>query len=135
MDHTGNMAESVELLYEKAKKYAKTNAELIALNAVDKTSDVLSSLIARVFVGLVIAMFALFISLGLSLLIGKLLNEYYLGFFIVSAFYLVLAIVLYTCKDTLIKLPIANLFIRKLMKSKNPDFNFFDNIKETDHEA
>jgi len=135
MDHTGNMAESVDLLYKKAKKYAETNAELLALNAVDKTSDVLSSLTARLLIILVFAMFALFVSLGLSFFIGELLHAYYLGFFIVSAFYLVVAIMLYLFKDTLIKLPVANLFIRKLLKSKNPDSNYFANLKDADHET
>ena len=133
MSHTGNMADSVEMLYDKAKKYALTNAELIALNAVDKTSDMVSSLVAKVLIVLVAAMFALLVSVGLSLLIGNLLEAYYLGFFIVSAFYLVVAFVLYIYKDGLIKTPVANMFINKLMKSKNSNLNFLDSINKTEN--
>ena len=135
MSHTGNMADSVEMLYDKAKKYALTNAELIALNAVDKTSDMVSSLVAKVLIVLVAAMFALLVSVGLSLLIGNLLEAYYLGFFIVSAFYLVVALVLFIYKDVLIKTPVANMFISKLMKSKNSNLNFLDSINNTDDET
>lgn len=135
MDHTGSMAKSVELLYDKAKKYAETNAELFALNAVDKTSDLLSSIAASVLIVMVIAMFALFLSFGLSFYIGNLLDAYYLGFLVVSACYLVAAILLYLFKDTLIKLPIANLFISKLLKSKHPDSGYFHQFKDTNHEA
>lgn len=134
MNSNTNMAKSIEMLYEKAKKYAGTSTELFALNAVDKTADVLSSLTSVVLLVIVVAMFTLFVNVGLSLFIGSLLNEYYLGFFIVSGFYLVLALVLYVFKDKLIKMPVANLIIAQLLKSKNSDFNIPDILKETNHE-
>ncbi len=134
MDSTTNMAKSVDMLYEKAKKYTETSAELLALNAVDKTADVLSSLTSRVIIVMFFAMFTLFINVGLSLFIGSLLNEYYLGFFIISAFYLVLALVLYVFKDKFIKTPVTNLIILKLLKSKKSDSDIFNLYKEIKNE-
>ncbi|MDO7171924.1 hypothetical protein [Mariniflexile sp. AS56] len=134
MNSGTNMTKSVDLLYEKAKKYTETSAELLALNTVDKTADVLSSLTTIVLLVLVVVMFTLFINVGLSLLIGSLLNAYYLGFFIVSGFYIVLALVLYVLKDKLIKMPVSNLIISKLLKSKNSDFNIADIFKKAHHE-
>ncbi|WNH09337.1 hypothetical protein [Thalassobellus suaedae] len=134
MDSTTNMAKSVEKLYEKAKKYTETSAELLALNTVDKTADVLSSLTFIVLLVIVVAMFTLFINVGLSLFLGSLLNAYYLGFFIVSAFYLVVALILYVYKDKLIKTPVANLIIEKLLKSKNSASKVFDSLKEGEHD-
>jgi hypothetical protein len=109
-----NTASSVEMLYEKAKKYTQTSLDLLTLNTVDKTADVLSSLTSRVFIAMAVAMFTLFINIGISLFIGKLLNDYYLGFLIVSAFYFIIAGVLYFFKEKLIETPIANLIIAKL---------------------
>ena len=117
MDSTTNMAKSVEKLYEKAKKYTETSAELLALNTVDKTADVLSSLTSIVLLVIVVAMFTLFINVGLSLFLGSLLNAYYLGFFIVSAFYFVVALILYVYKDKLIKTPVLRFLIH--LKKKN----------------
>lgn len=134
MDNPTNMAKSIDVLYEKAKKYTETSAELLALNAVDKTADVLSSLTVIVLLVIAVAMFTVFINVGLSLFIGSMLNQYYLGFFIVSGFYLLLAIVLYMFKDRFIKTPVANLIIAKLLKSKNTDFNIPDLLNETKHE-
>ncbi len=134
MNNTANMAKSVEILYEKAKKYTETSAELLALNAVDRTADVLSSLTSRVIIVMFFAMFTLFINVGLSLFIGSLLNEYYLGFFIISAFYLVLALVLYVFKDKFIKTPVTNLIILKLLKSKKSDSDIFNLYKEIKNE-
>ncbi|MEN3322853.1 hypothetical protein VP395_03880 [Mariniflexile soesokkakense] len=134
MNSTTNMAKSIDMLYEKAKKYTETSAELFALNTVDKTADVLSSLTSIVLIVIVVTMFTLFVNVGLSLFIGNLLDEYYLGFFIVSGFYLVLALVLYKFKDKIIKMPVANLIIAKLLKSKNSDFNIPNILKEADDE-
>lgn len=135
MSNSENMAKSVDMLYEKAKKYTETSAELLTLKAVDKSADVLSSLTAILFIAIVFAMFTLFVNVGLSLLIGSMLNQYYLGFFIVSAFYLVFGFVLYVFRDKVIKSPIANLVITKLLKSKNSDSNYFDKLKNDHHEA
>ena len=130
----GDVVKSVDMLYEKAKKYTETSAELLALNSVDKTADVLSSLTSRVIIVMFFAMFTLFINVGLSLFIGSLLNEYYLGFFIISAFYLVVALMLYVFKDKFIKIPVTNLIILKLLKSKKSDSDIFNLYKEIKNE-
>ena len=113
----------------KNKKYTQTSLDLLALNTVDKTADVLSSLTSRVFVAMAVAMFTLFINIGISLFIGKLLHEYYLGFLIVSAFYFIIAVVLYVFKDKLIETPITNMIITKLLKSKRSGLNILDKFK------
>jgi hypothetical protein len=75
-------------------------------------------LMARMAIVMVVAMFTLFINIGISLFIGKMMGEYYLGFMIVSLFYLILAIVLYLFSNQFIKIPITNLVIEKLLKPK-----------------
>ena len=124
-----NTATNIELLYDKAKKYTETSMELFRLNAIDKTADVASSLMARMAIVMVVAMFTLFVNIGIALLIGKMMGEYYLGFMIVSLFYLIVAIVLYLFSNRLIKIPITNLVIEKLLKTK---VNHQTNVIETD---
>ncbi|HLP63862.1 hypothetical protein [Flavobacterium sp.] len=111
-------ATNIELLYDKAKKYTETSMELFRLNAIDKTADVASSLMARMAIVMVVAMFTLFVNIGIALFIGKMMGEYYLGFMIVSLFYLILAVVLHVFRNQFIKIPITNLVIEKLMKTK-----------------
>lgn len=127
-----NTATNIELLYDKAKKYTETSIELFRLNAIDKTADVSSSLMARMAIVMVVAMFTLFINIGISLFIGKMMGEYYLGFMIVSLFYLILAIVLYLFSNQLIKIPITNLVIEKLLKTK---VNHQSNVIATDEDV
>lgn len=117
------IATNMELLYEKAKDYAEINLELAKLNAVDKTADIVSSLLARLLVIMVVAIFVLFLSLSLSLYLGELLGKEYLGFLVVSGFYLILAIMLHYNRDKIIKEPLTNVVIAKLLKTKSVSNN------------
>lgn len=108
-------------LFEKVENYATTSVNLLKLNAVEKSADVISSLSHRIVLLLVVAMFTLFINVGVSMYIGKLLNEYYLGFFIVSTFYLMLAVFIYIFRNKFLKTPISNMVITKLLKKVDLD--------------
>ena len=113
-----NIATDIELLYNKAEKYTKTSFELLQLNTIDKTSDVISSLAVITSMVIIVAMFILFINIGISLLIGKLLNDYAMGFFLISGFYFIVALIVFVFRKTLIKIPIDNLIVSKLLKDK-----------------
>ncbi len=107
---------TIEMLFERAEDYTKTTIDLVKLTAVDKTADVLSSLISRLTVSIVFVLFAFLANIGLSLWVGELVGKVYYGFFIVSSIYLVLAIMLYIVKDKLLKMPISNFIIAKMLK-------------------
>ena len=113
-----NIATNIDLLYQKAKEYTETSLELYKLNAIDKTADLVSSLFARLSLFTVVAMFSLFLNIALSLYLGKILGEMYLGFLIVSGIYLVLSIAIYFLSYKLIKVPVTDLIISKLLKTK-----------------
>ncbi|SDH10317.1 hypothetical protein SAMN04488062_104135 [Flavobacterium omnivorum] len=111
-----NNASTIEMLFERAEDYTRTTVELAKLNAVDKTADVMSSLLSRLTVSIVFVLFAFLANIGLSLWIGELLGKVYYGFFIVSSVYLIVAIVLYLFKDQWLKMPISNFIIVKMLK-------------------
>ena len=113
-----NIAENVELLYEKAEQYSKTSFKLLQLTTIEKTSDVISSLSVIIVISILFAMFTLFINIGISLYIGALLKNTALGFFIVSGFYFVLVIAVFIFRKSLIKIPIDNLIVFKLLKEE-----------------
>lgn len=111
-----NKATTIEMLFEKAEDYTRTTIDLVKLNAVDKTADVMSSLLSRLAVSIVFVMFAVLVNIGLSLWIGELLGKAYFGFFAVSSVYLLIAIVLNVFKDQWIKMPVNNFLIVKMLK-------------------
>ena len=106
----------IENLFEKAEEYGKTTLELIKLKAIDKSAEVLSSLVASLVIFMVIILLVVLSSLGLSLWIGEALGKTYYGFFAVSGFYAVIALLLYLFKSKWIKYPISDSIISQMMK-------------------
>jgi hypothetical protein len=111
-----NIAENIELLYQKVEKYSKTSFELLQLSTINKTSDILSSLAVVIALSILLAMFTLFMNIGISLYLGDLLNNYVLGFMIVAICYFIIGIILFFFRKSLIKTPIENLIISKFLK-------------------
>lgn len=114
--------ENAEILYEKAKEYTETSIELYKLNAINTTADVVSSLVSRIVLLIVVSLFTLFVNIAISLFIGEQLGSSYLGFLFVSGFYLTVAIIVQVFNYKLIKKPISNLVIGKLLNPTRVDF-------------
>lgn len=111
-------ATTLELLFEKAENYVKTTVELTKLNVIDKSSDVLSSLMTQIIILAFVALFSFLVNIGISLWIGELLGKSFYGFFIVAGGNLVLIILLYLFRNSWIKIPITNLIIAKIVNPK-----------------
>ncbi|NGY38830.1 hypothetical protein FQU23_015095 [Flavobacterium sp. XN-5] len=111
-------ATTIEILFEKVEDYTRTTVELAKLKVIDTSADVLSSLLSRLAIAIVFAMFILLLNFGLSIWLGEVLGSMYYGFFIMAALYLILSIVLYSYKDKWIKMPISNFIITKMLKNQ-----------------
>jgi phosphoglycerol transferase MdoB-like AlkP superfamily enzyme len=111
-------ATPIATLFERAEDYSKTTIELFKLEAIDKSSDVVSSLVTRLAVFMAVVLFILIISIGIALWIGKLLGESYYGFFIIGCFYALIAILLSTFRHQWIKYPVSNSIIKQMLKGK-----------------
>lgn len=118
-----NIATNIEMLYEKAENYTKTSIDLVKLKAIDKTSEIISSLAVVISVAFIVAIFTLFLNIGIALWIGDELNNMALGFFIVSAFYLIVGIIIFINRNSFIKVPIDNLIVGKLLEKKDRSSN------------
>lgn len=111
-----NQAVLIETLFEKAEAFGKTTYQLFKLKSMEVTINVVTTLLSRLVVFLVFSLFMLVLNLGIALWLGKLLGEYYFGFFIVSAFYLIVGVLLYFFLHKWIKKPIADLIISQALK-------------------
>jgi hypothetical protein len=113
MEEKSNLIES---LIERATDYGKTSYELVKLKAIDKTSDVVSTVIPYSFVLLMIVSFMLFFNLGVAFWLGEMLGKIFYGFFIVAAFYLLMMAVVYFFMYKWLKKIICNFIIKQLLK-------------------
>ncbi|NDP28749.1 MAG: hypothetical protein GZ087_15210 [Flavobacterium sp.] len=108
----------IATLFKLAEDYGKTTLNLFKLNAIDKSADVVSSLVSRLAV-IMAVVFSLFsISIGLSLWIGKMLGDAFYGFFIVGGFYALIAICLQVFGKDWVKNPVSNSIIKRMLKQK-----------------
>jgi hypothetical protein len=106
----------LESLLERATEYGKTSYELVKLKALDKTADVVSTLIPHSVVVALIASFMLFLNLGLALWLGEVLGKTFYGFFVVAAFYIITGIIIHFFMHKWLKRLVSNYFIRHVLK-------------------
>ena len=113
MENNANLFES---LLENTAEYGKTSIELAKLKALDKTSDVVSSLIPHSIVSALIGAFMLFITLGLAFWLGEILGKIYYGFFIVGTFYGLTGIFIHYIMHKWIKRTVCDSIIKNVLK-------------------
>jgi hypothetical protein len=112
----------IEDSVEHFKKYLNTRIAQIKLGAAEKTSDILSVLIAKLLVAAVFFFFILFASIAAACVLGRLLGEIWQGFLVVSAFYLLLGVVIWAARDRMLRIPIMNRIIRRLFNDQLPTY-------------
>ncbi len=106
----------LESLLEKATDFGKTSFELVKLKTLDKSTDIVSSLVPNSIVFVLIVTFMLFLNLGLALWLGDILGKIFYGFFVVAAFYIFAGIVIHLFMHKWIKKLVGNYFIKLMLK-------------------
>lgn len=105
----------IEGLVSQAGDYLNTRLELLKLKTVDKTSEIISSVVSKLALILFFMIFILILSMAAAFWIGDMLGKTFYGFFIIAGVYLVAGIALYAGRRKWIKAPIANVLIRKIL--------------------
>ena len=108
----------VEMLVEKVEQYAKTSLELYKLKAIDKGTDVFSSLVSRVVIIIIIALFFLLVTLGLCFYLGEALGKVYYGFFAVAGIYAVVGIIMIIFRKKWLDDTLNDYIVRQIFKEK-----------------
>ncbi|MDD4150322.1 MAG: hypothetical protein PHE33_09855 [Bacteroidales bacterium] len=105
-----------ETLVDRAKDYGQTSLILVTLKALYKSSEVLSSTISNSIGPAIICFAVLFANLGLAFWLGEILGSLNAGFFIVAAFYLVLALFIHIFLRKWMRKCFRNLIIKNVLK-------------------
>lgn len=106
---------NLEVLFERAMEYTRTSITLFKMKSVERISELVSRF-AIVLVFVVIALlFFLNLNIGIAILIGESLGKMWLGFIIVSLFYLFVGLLFYIFKETLIKRKISDSIVSQMM--------------------
>jgi fatty acid desaturase len=105
----------LESLLESATEYGKTSFELVKLKALDKTADVVSTLVPHSVVIILAATFMLFLNLGLALWLGEILGKMFYGFLAIAAFYAVTGIIVHFFMHNRIKKQVGNSIVKHML--------------------
>jgi hypothetical protein len=108
--------DSVKTLIKMSGDYLDTKIELTKLKTIDKSSEILSNLVYLLVKVLIIVLLLGFISIGLAVLIGTTLGEYYYGFLIIGGIYAIIFLIIHIQRKKWIKEPVANGLINKMLK-------------------
>jgi hypothetical protein len=104
-----------ESLIEKTYEYGMTSFELAKLKAVDKTSDLVSSVIPHSIILLTFSIFLLFLNLGIAFWAGELLGKIFYGFLAVAGFYCFIGILIRLFLFKRIKEGVRNYIINQVL--------------------
>ncbi|MEP7250836.1 MAG: hypothetical protein ABI683_00605 [Ginsengibacter sp.] len=108
-------ATGVEALFTKLKDYAETRLNLYKLMAISKVSGFFSTFVTMLILLLILFTIILCISIGGALLIGQWLGAAYLGFFVVAGIYLIIGLVLYSARNSLLKTSVSNKLLKEMI--------------------
>ena len=111
--------EKLEALTDSLKEYVDTNYELIKLEVIDYSSDIIAGLISALVVGAMLVLFLLFGSLYTAYYLSDLLGIDNIGFAIVGGFFLLIALIFHFNKKSLIESRVCNNFIKRKMAKKS----------------
>jgi len=110
--------EKIEALTDSLKEYADTNYELIKLEIIDHSSSIISGMVTTLIITVILVLFAFFGSFYLAYYLSDLLQIDYIGFAIISGFYLLLAIIIYFNKKEFIEKRVCDSFVEKRLTVK-----------------
>jgi len=105
---------SVEKLIGHVKSYAETRFDLLLIDAQDKFTSGLSSVVSIFIIGMLIFFGSLFLSVAVAWWIGVYFHSPSIGFFCIAGFYLLAALILYFNREKWIKLPLINSLLKKI---------------------
>ncbi len=108
----------VETLVEKLEEYAKTSAELYKLKAIDKGTDLFTSVVSRTVIILIVTLFFLLLTIGLCYYMGEVLGKTHYGFFAVAGMYFVIGGILFLFRRSLLDAPLNDFIVRQIFKEK-----------------
>lgn len=109
-------SEHIEYLFNNSTQYLENKTELFKLKLIDKSSDIVSSVVEKVLIFVLAMIFFFFFNIALALLIGYWLGQNFWGFFIVAGFYGIVGLFIHFSKEKLIRTPITNSLIEKFLK-------------------
>jgi hypothetical protein len=109
-----------ETFVDDVKEYVNTRIAQLKLLFAEKTSKVMSILVAVIMSALVFFLFLVLVCIAGAIVIGQWLESFWLGFLVIAGIVLLAGFFLWIFKNQIIRKPIMNVLI-KTMFDKDED--------------
>lgn len=110
-----NKISILESLFERVKSYTEISLELYKLKTLDKSKNVISTLVSRGIVVILFSVFIVTLNIGIALWLGDLLGKAYYGFFCIAGFYGIIGTIVYFLMHNYIKKRVSNSIITQVL--------------------
>ncbi len=114
-DNMEDKPTGIEELFNKLKDYAETRLDLYKLMAINKVSGFFSTFVTMLILLMILFTVILCISIGAALLIGQWLGAASYGFFIIAGLYLIIGLVLYSMRGSIIRNSVSDKLIKEMV--------------------
>lgn len=111
----------VEELAGTVNDYVNARIDAVKLNAAEKSSVVISNLIAGMVVAFVFLLFIGMGSIALAFGLGEWIGKTWAGFLIVAFIYLLIGIIVWIARVRIIRLPVMNAIIKQLFRNEDEE--------------
>jgi hypothetical protein len=108
------MGNRIEQLLQHLKEYVLLRMHITELKMGSKASLLASSVLTFILLFMVVFFFILVFTIGIALWISSSIGEWYSGFLIMAALYLVVGFILYIFRNTWVRKPIHNLIVKEI---------------------
>ncbi|MFN8243673.1 MAG: phage holin family protein [Ferruginibacter sp.] len=116
-----NTFATIEELAGNVKEYLHTQLESVKLKTAEKSSLLVSNILAGIAVVAVFLFFIVFSGFALAYGLGALTGKVWLGFLLVALLFFLLGAIVWWGREKLIRLPLMNAFIKQLFNSKEDE--------------
>lgn len=100
------------------KEYVNNRIAAVKLQTAEKTSQVLSNIIAIGVVAAIAFVFIIFMSMGAAYALSNVFGETYSGFLVVGAIWLLIAVVIWISREKILRMPIMNKMLHQMFKDE-----------------
>jgi hypothetical protein len=111
----------VEEIADNLKEYVEVRVEEVRLKVAEHSSGLIANLMARIMIFLAFCLALIFASIAMGIALGNWWGSLALGFLAVCGIYLILAWVIWSVRESLIRIPMMNSILSHLTKKSEDD--------------
>lgn len=113
-----NVFVKAEEFADHIKEYVNNRIASVKLQAAERSSKVLSDVLALMFLAAILFVFVIFLSMAGAFALSAWIGESYVGFLIVAGIWLVVALLVWMNKESILRIPIMNKMLVEMFRNE-----------------